>query len=108
MLHCHFEIGLDGKPFASSVSALDSFCMLAQGMTKSLQAVSPLCIERMTNSEQFKLSAFGLYSLKAFKRCCINSFKLWQRINVRALILCCLHLYLQKRFAGRKICHALA
>lgn len=36
MLHCHVEIGLDGKPFASSVLALDSLCMLAQGLTKKL------------------------------------------------------------------------
>ena len=34
--HCHLEIGLDGKPFASSVSALDSFCMLAQGTREKL------------------------------------------------------------------------
>ena len=50
MPHCHSEIGLDGKPFASSVSALDSFCMLAQGTTEKL--AGSVAIVRLENDER--------------------------------------------------------
>lgn len=83
--------------------------MLVQGTTKNMQAVSPLHIDRMINSMQVKSSMFGLYSLKTFKKYCVNSFKLWQKLlNVCVIIMSWLPLYPQTWFPGRKICNAFA